>query len=507
VAAVSLLDWLTRKPGGPPASGARVSPKYTTERWLGGGGMAEVFLARAEGAEGFTRRVALKRVLPGFSEHAELARMFVSEAQLSSRLQHPNIVSVLDFDRDDRGQLFLVMELVDGVDLGDLLDTGALGVPLIIYLAIEILSGLRYAHDLPLRCEAGVRGIVHRDVSPHNVLLSWEGAVKVSDFGIAKVRAASHATATAIVRGKPAYMSPEQANGQALDGRSDLFAVGVMLWEMLCLRPLFRGSTAQETIGQMLFAPIASPTEVRPEVPEDLSRVVLGLLARDLALRTPSAAAAIAALVACADHPRSGREVLVQALADRFAGRAAGRTQGVVPASRPPSRAPSRPGAGGPPTLTAPPGVVLDPVARPVAPPVRGRRRSRPRRAWIALASLAVVAGLVGGGVARSTGRPRSAPPASGGAAPGTPRLPAMPGEPADPPRGSQQVTAAAAPALTHGGPSRPTNADVPAADEARAAHDAGQAPKRRRGSQRSRLEPGTTGSGSDGIREIRIGD
>jgi hypothetical protein len=115
--------------------------------------MAEVFLARAEGAEGFTRRVALKRVLPGFSEHAELARMFVSEAQLSSRLQHPNIVSVLDFDRDDRGQLFLVMELVDGVDLGNLLDTGALGVPLIIYLAIEILSGLplRPRSPAPLR--------------------------------------------------------------------------------------------------------------------------------------------------------------------------------------------------------------------------------------------------------------------------------------------------------------------------------------------------------------------
>jgi len=157
-----LLDWLARKPAGALASGTRVNSRYALERWLGGGGMAEVFLARAKGAEGFTRWVALKRVLPGFSADAELARLFVSEAQVSSRLQHPNLVSILDFDRDDQGQLFLIMELVDGVNLGRLLDTGALGIPLIIYLAIEILSGLRYAHDLPVRTSDGVRGIPSR---------------------------------------------------------------------------------------------------------------------------------------------------------------------------------------------------------------------------------------------------------------------------------------------------------------------------------------------------------
>jgi serine/threonine protein kinase len=358
----------------------RVSSKYAIERRLGGGGMGEVFLARAKGAEGFTRWVALKRVLPGLSENPGFARMFVAEALLSSRLQHPNLVSVLDFDRGKDGRLFLVMELVDGVDLGRLLETGPLSTPLIIYLAIEILSGLSYAHDLPREDEQAIRGIVHRDISPHNILLSWEGAVKIADFGLAKSRAASHVSPSGIVRGKPAYMSPEQATLGPLDGRSDLFGVGVMLWEMLCQRPLFRGATAQETTARMLFAPIPSPSEVRPDVPEDLSRVVLRLLVRDRTQRTPNAGAAITELVACADHARNGRGVLIQTLAERFAGctvahvHGVGRCSPMLPGQggvrRPAS---AKPADGGPSTPTAPPGVVLDPVA----PPRSRRRRSR----------------------------------------------------------------------------------------------------------------------------------
>jgi len=394
-----LFDWFSRKPGPTLASETRVNRKYAIERRLGGGGMAEVFVARVEGAEGFTRRVALKRVLPRFSQDAEFARLFVSEAQLTSRFQHPNLISVLDFDRDDQGRLFLVMELVDGVDLDDLLDTGPLSFALIIYLTVEILSGLQYAHDLPFQADDGVRGIVHRDISPHNVLLSWEGAVKVSDFGIAKSRGACHAKLSGPIKGKPAYMSPEQVNAQVLDGRSDLFAVGVMLWEMLCLRPLFRGSTTQETIGHMLFAPISSPRDVRPEVPEDLSHVALGLLARDRAQRTPSAAAAIAALVACADHPRNGRDALIQTLAERFAKRAGRRARGITPGSSTLTgragvhrSAPRSPVVTRISTLTEPPDAVLDPVA----PAARRPPRTRPRRGWLALTGFAVAGSLVG---------------------------------------------------------------------------------------------------------------
>ena len=392
-----MFDWFSRRPGRTRASASRVNPKYAIERRLGGGGMAEVFVARVEGAEGFTRRVALKRVLPAFSRDAELARMFVAEAQLTSRFQHPNLISVLDFDRDAQGRLFLVMELVDGVDLDDLLDSGPLGFPLIIYLAVEILSGLQYAHELPLQAAEGVRGIVHRDISPHNVLLSWEGAVKISDFGIAKRRVGGHVPESGPVKGKPAYMSPEQVNAQPLDGRSDLFSVGVMLWEMLCLQPLFRGATTQETIGKMLFAPIAPPREVRPDVPEDLSRVVLGLLARDRTQRTPSAEAAIDALVACADHPRHGRDLLIRTLAERFANRARGRARSATPGSSAAPggmRAPGRGDGGGTriSTLTEPPDAVLDPVAPPAGRP----RRARPRHRWSVLAGVAVAGDLVG---------------------------------------------------------------------------------------------------------------
>jgi serine/threonine-protein kinase len=293
-----------------------VSGKYRLDRRLGGGGMAEVFIGSTLGAEGFSRRVAIKRVLPGYSDHAGFARMFVAEAQISSQLVHPNIVSVLDFDRDAEARLFLVMELVDGKDLDALLATGMLPLPVVIFVIAEVLRGLGFAHDLPTG--SGLRGIVHRDVSPHNVLLSWEGAVKVSDFGIAKARAASEATASAFIKGKPAYMSPEQANGQPLDGRSDLFAAGIMLWEMLVGRRLFVAEDTRATLAAVLFGQIRRPRTVRPDVPKDLERVTMKLLERDLPARYATAEQAIADLMNCADAPRGGREALIAVLAERF---------------------------------------------------------------------------------------------------------------------------------------------------------------------------------------------
>ncbi len=297
--------------------------------------MAEVFAGQAIGAEGFSRPVAIKRVLPGFSDNAQFAEMFVAEAQISARLTHPNIVSVLDFDRDDAQQLFLVMELVSGRDLDALAATGPLPVPIVIYAITEILRGLGYAHDLPIG--ETIRGVIHRDVSPHNVLLSWEGAVKVSDFGIAKARSASEATASQFIKGKPAYMSPEQANGRALDGRSDLFAVGVILWELLAGQRLFVGEDTRATLEAVLFAPIPRPRTLRPDVPKDLEKVAMKLLERDLAARYRTAAAAIAELQACGDAAQDGRDQLIALLAERFAAVAPlrknrSRPDGVVPA-------------------------------------------------------------------------------------------------------------------------------------------------------------------------------
>ncbi len=282
--------------------------------------MAEVFLGSMLGAEGFSRRVAIKRVLPGYSDNPAFAQMFVAEAQISSRLQHPNIVSVLDFDRDANGQLFLVMELVEGMDLDALASSGPLPFPVVIFTISEVLRGLGHAHDLPSSSE--LRGIVHRDVSPHNVLLSWEGAVKVSDFGIAKARQASEATASVFIKGKPAYMSPEQANGQRLDGRSDLFAVGVMLWEMLVGRRLFVAEDTRATLAAVLFGEIPRPRTLRPEIPKDLERVTMKLLERDLPARYATAEQAIHDLLECKDAPKNGREQLTRVMAERFPAKA-----------------------------------------------------------------------------------------------------------------------------------------------------------------------------------------
>jgi serine/threonine protein kinase len=306
-----------------------LSGKYRLDARLGGGGMAEVFVASTVGAEGFARKVAIKRVLPGYSENPAFAKMFIDEARISSRLSHPNIVGVLDFDRDHDGRLYLVMELVYGKDLAALASSGGpLPVPVIIHVIAETLRGLGHAHDLPYVVDdmmiAGshtirsMRGLVHRDVSPHNVLLSWEGAVKVSDFGIAKARTASSATASELIKGKPAYMSPEQANGETLDGRSDLFAVGVMLWELLAGRRLFVGDDTRALLAAVLFAKIPRLRTIRPDLPKDLERVVAKLLERDLPLRYQTAEEALADLLACAQSPKDGTAQLQRTLAERF---------------------------------------------------------------------------------------------------------------------------------------------------------------------------------------------
>jgi serine/threonine-protein kinase len=364
--------------------------------------MAEVFAGSAVGAEGFSRRVAIKRVLPGFSDDAAFARMFVAEAQISAQLVHPNVVSVLDFDRDGDGRLFLVMELVDGVSLDALLATGLVPLPVAIFVIAEVLRGLGFAHDLPITGD--LRGVIHRDISPHNVLLSWEGAVKVSDFGIAKARAASEASASVFIKGKPAYMSPEQANGQPLDGRSDLFAVGVVLWEMLVGRRLFAAEDTRATLAAVLFGKIPRPRSRRPDVPRDLERVTMKLLERDLPARYAAAEAAIADLMNCADAPRAGREAVMAVLAERFPDRApvrhsAARTRsGVPPTPVPGSATPSAPSTltgvpEGPSTFPAP---SLPAAATGTGSAASAAAASPPRR-WRRLGLVAAALGIGSG--------------------------------------------------------------------------------------------------------------
>jgi serine/threonine protein kinase len=426
--------------------------RYQLGDRLGAGGMAEVFRATILGAEGFARPVAVKRVLPGFSS-PQFASMFVQEAHLASLLSHPNIVTVLDFDRDPDDRLFLVMEYVEGRDLANLAESGLLPFSAVNFIISEVLRGLGYAHELPT---AGpVRGLVHRDVSPHNVLLSWEGAVKVSDFGIAKAREASAATASTLIKGKVAYMSPEQANGEPLDGRSDLFAVGVMLWGLLTGRALFGEGTPRETLAKVMFGPIPRPGSVRPEVPADLEAVAMRLLERDKSARYANAELAVDDLAACADAPRNGRRELARLLAARFpeafAARASHPQHGdsAPPANAcPPApdrvtvrdrRAAARelvpqPGT----TATAWPG--SETTLRNAASESVGHSRHRVRWRWLAASSLVLVGAAAGTLALAIAARDSGHPPAPSAVAPSYPPAPATP--PPAPPVDAAVVTA-----------------------------------------------------------------
>src|SRR5690606_108467 len=274
--------------------GEEATARYRLGERIGGGGMAEVFEGTLVGAEGFARPVAVKRMLPQLSSDPTFGQMFINEARIASLLHHANIAGVLDFDRDEQGRYFLVMELIQGVDLRQLMDTGRLPVPVSVHIAAEMLRGLSYAHELE---QDGRRlGIVHRDISPHNVMVSWDGAVKLVDFGIAKALAATGISRTGTIKGKLAYMSPEQAGALELDGRSDLFAVGVVLHELLTGDRLFRGSTEPEVLARVLTQPIPRPSELAPDVDPQLDAVVLRMLERDRDQRYADAHQALDAL-------------------------------------------------------------------------------------------------------------------------------------------------------------------------------------------------------------------
>lgn len=294
--------------------------KYRLGARIGGGGMAEVYEGAIIGAAGFERPVAIKRMLPSLSADPSFGDMFVNEGRIASFLHHPNVVSVLDFDRDEEGRYFLVMELVRGVDLRRLATTGPLPPGAIAFIGAEVLHGLAYAHEL----EHGGRhlGIVHRDVSPHNVMIAWDGTVKVVDFGIAKAVAATGASRSGTLKGKLAYMSPEQVHGKELDGRSDLFAVGVMLHELLTGHRLFLGATEPEVLARVLNQPIAPPGQLRRDTPPDIERAVMRLLERDRKARFLTAHDAMEALLSCQSVSPRGNLELRQLLGERFPGEA-----------------------------------------------------------------------------------------------------------------------------------------------------------------------------------------
>ena len=256
--------------------------RYNLIERLEAGGMAEVFLAEATSVQGFKKRVAIKRVLPHLASHANFIGMFLDEARLGARLTHANIVSVFDIGKSDNS-FFIVMEFVDGTNLKKIIETLRLKrkpFPLkdVIYIAMEACRGLSYAHEL-LDDDGNLVELVHRDVSPPNILISKRGEVKVTDFGLAKARTQLERTDPGVVKGKFSYLSPEVANGQPVDARADIFALGVCIWEMLSGRRLFLGETDYDTVQAV------SNAEVDPQ----FEMLLLQSLARDPAERFQSA--------------------------------------------------------------------------------------------------------------------------------------------------------------------------------------------------------------------------
>ena len=257
--------------------------KYELVERIASGGMAEVFRGRVRGPEGFVKEVCLKRILPHFSDDLEFVEMFVAEARVAAQLHHANIVQIFDFDSVD-GQYYIAMELVDGVDLRRLIQrTRASGVAfpidVAVYIATEILKGLHYAHTR--RWEGRPLGLIHRDVSPHNVLVSHAGEVKLADFGIAKAASRASATRTGVVKGKLPYMAPEQASAGTVDARVDLYATGVVLYEMIAGGRPFVADSDAELLAAILSAPVPPLSDRREDVPQVIDEIVRKLLARN----------------------------------------------------------------------------------------------------------------------------------------------------------------------------------------------------------------------------------
>ena len=267
----------------------RAIGKYEIIRHLAWGGMAEVLLARFGGADGFSRHVVIKRILPQHSENVAFVQMFRDEARITAQLLHGNIVQVLEFGCED-GHHHLVLEYVPGVSLSTLLSAlkaqnRRLSVAEAAYVTTEVARALDYAHR-----KRGADGaplmIVHRDVSPSNVLLSNEGEVKLLDFGIARARARLTPTAHGVgtVKGKLSYLAPETLEGRA-EPRSDLFALGLVAYEMLTSRPPFSGSNEAEVLYRVMAAEIPPASLVTPEVPPAFDAILGKLLSRDVEAR------------------------------------------------------------------------------------------------------------------------------------------------------------------------------------------------------------------------------
>lgn len=260
--------------------------KYLLLEKLAMGGMAEVFLAKTSGAKGIGKFVAMKRILPQYSSNQEFIQMFTDEAKICVNLSHSNIAKIYEFGMEE-GQFYIIMELIEGKNLRQVLsrlgkeNRPGFSVDQAVYITKEIASGLDNAH----RCLDDASGkplnIIHRDMSPQNVMVSFEGEIKVVDFGIAKAEGDKEETKAGTLKGKFSYMSPEQASGEPIDLRTDVFSLGILLWELLANKRLFTSSSEMNTLKKIREGKIPAISIVNPKVPEELERIVNIALAKD----------------------------------------------------------------------------------------------------------------------------------------------------------------------------------------------------------------------------------
>jgi serine/threonine-protein kinase len=286
--------------------------RYVLFGEIASGGMATVHYGRVRGAGGFKRVVAVKRLHPHLVKDEDFSTMFLDEARIAARVHHPNVANILDVVSLDEGELLLVMEYIAGESVSRLMrtlrdDHEAVPVEIAAAIACDALQGLHAAHEAKNdRGEA--LGIVHRDVSPHNLLVGSDGITRVIDFGIAKARGRIHTTQEGQVKGKLAYMPPEQLRGQGIDRRCDLYALGVVLWEMLTGQRLFLSDSEGETAINVLERKVLPPSQVTAKSPKSLDAVVLKALARDPSQRYATARD-MAAAIEAATPVASARKV------------------------------------------------------------------------------------------------------------------------------------------------------------------------------------------------------
>jgi serine/threonine protein kinase/Flp pilus assembly protein TadD len=276
--------------------------KYQLLDKIAVGGMAELYRAKLTGVQGFEKLIAIKKILPHLSEEENLITAFIDEAKLAALLHHENIVQIYDFGSMDN-EYFIAMEFLFGKDLRTLRQTAKkrdmpLGMENILYIIARICAGLDYSHNLK-DLQGQPQNIIHRDINPQNIFITYEGQVKIIDFGIAK--AANHNTKTRenLIKGKLAYMSPEQANGRCIDHRSDIFSTGIIMYELLAVRRMFEGGT-MHVLSLVREAQYDPPEEVIPNLPAKLNDILRKALAKDPEERYQSAGDMLADVEECA---------------------------------------------------------------------------------------------------------------------------------------------------------------------------------------------------------------